>query len=154
MKFILILIAVVLLCFSSLKAQFVIIAPNVGDCDCNGQIDIGDCVFLINYIFNGGPKPLCTGLVVVDTFNYTVYDSTLVKKKSYMVVNKILDWTKIRYSTSPSFVIDRTDDVDLYQKIQHYVTNGITTKADTSYTLEFTLTSIIPGDTSFFTIEY
>jgi hypothetical protein len=153
-KFILIVITVLLLLVSSLKAQFVIVSQTVGDCDCNGQIDIGDCVFLINYIFNGGPKPLCTGLVVVDTFNYTVYDSTLVKKKSYMVVTKMLDWNKIRYSTAPSFVIDRTDDVDLYQRIQHYVTNGVETGVDTSYTMDFKLSNIASGDSSYFIIEY
>lgn len=30
-----------------------------GDVDCNGQINIGDAVFLLNYIFAGGPEPNC-----------------------------------------------------------------------------------------------
>lgn len=28
-----------------------------GDNDCNGQVDIGDAVYLLNYIFAGGPEP-------------------------------------------------------------------------------------------------
>lgn len=36
-----------------------------GDVDCNGQINIGDAVFLLNYIFADGPEPNChkTGMV-------------------------------------------------------------------------------------------
>jgi hypothetical protein len=71
-----------------------------------------------------------------------------------MVVTKMLDWNKIRYSTAPSFVIDRTDDVDLYQRIQHYVTNGVETGVDTSYTMDFKLSNIASGDSSYFIIEY
>lgn len=31
----------------------------IGDCDCSGNIDIDDVVFLMNYVFHGGPTPKC-----------------------------------------------------------------------------------------------
>ncbi|MFH1687797.1 MAG: hypothetical protein ABIE70_09785 [bacterium] len=30
-----------------------------GDVDCNGAVDIADLVFVVNYMFNGGPEPDC-----------------------------------------------------------------------------------------------
>jgi hypothetical protein len=30
---------------------------NVGDANCDGQVDIDDVVYLINFIFAGGPPP-------------------------------------------------------------------------------------------------
>jgi hypothetical protein len=44
--------------------------------------------------------------------------------------------------------------VDLYQRIQHYVTNGVETGVDTSYTMDFKLSNIASGDSSYFIIEY
>ncbi len=38
-----------------------------GDVNCDGQIDISDAVFLINYIFAGGPEPNCgKPLILID----------------------------------------------------------------------------------------
>lgn len=31
----------------------------IGDTNCDGSVDIDDCVFLLNHIFNGGPAPQC-----------------------------------------------------------------------------------------------
>lgn len=31
----------------------------IGDCDCSGNIDIDDVVFLLNFVFHGGPAPKC-----------------------------------------------------------------------------------------------
>ncbi|MFH1335247.1 MAG: dockerin type I domain-containing protein [Candidatus Zixiibacteriota bacterium] len=30
-----------------------------GDCNCDGNVDVGDVVYLINYLFKGGPPPSC-----------------------------------------------------------------------------------------------
>lgn len=48
------------------------IDQSYGDVDCNGQVNIGDAVFLLNYIFADGPEPNChkTGMVepmMIDT---------------------------------------------------------------------------------------
>ena len=37
-------------------------SPNpeeAGDCNCDGKVDVGDVVYLINYLFRGGPPPGC-----------------------------------------------------------------------------------------------
>lgn len=36
---------------------FTMVEPPVGDVDCNGMSNIGDAVYLINWIFKGGPEP-------------------------------------------------------------------------------------------------
>lgn len=60
-----------LLLFAPLHAD-PFVDQSYGDVDCNGQINIGDAVFLLNYIFADGPEPNChkTGMVepmMIDT---------------------------------------------------------------------------------------
>jgi hypothetical protein len=36
--------------------------PDVGDCNCDGIVDIGDVVYLISYLYRGGPPPPATAV--------------------------------------------------------------------------------------------
>lgn len=51
--------------------------PPLGDCDCSGDVDIDDVVYLIAYIFSGGPVPQanpdCQGQVDIDDVVYLIY---------------------------------------------------------------------------------
>jgi hypothetical protein len=59
---------------------FSISPPQVGDLNADGQIEIGDVVYLINYLFREGPAPLfpqvgdadCDGDVTVDDVVYRI----------------------------------------------------------------------------------
>jgi hypothetical protein len=50
--------------------------PPLGDCDCSGDVDIDDVVYLIAYIFSGGPEPQanpdCQGEVDIDDVVYLI----------------------------------------------------------------------------------
>jgi len=50
---------------------------NLGDANCDGKINVGDAVFLINYIFKGGPTPNCpTELPILTTTDVTSVTAT------------------------------------------------------------------------------
>jgi len=50
--------------------------PPLGDCNCSGGVDIDDVVYLIAYIFSGGPEPYanpdCQGVVDIDDVVYLI----------------------------------------------------------------------------------
>jgi hypothetical protein len=50
--------------------------PPLGDCNCSGDVDIDDVVYLIAYIFSGGPEPHanpdCQGEVDIDDVVYLI----------------------------------------------------------------------------------
>ena len=35
------------------------LSPVIGDCNCDGIVDITDLTIIVDYIFNGGPHPNC-----------------------------------------------------------------------------------------------
>lgn len=136
-----------------LYSQAIYITGIPGDLNCSGSVTVGDLTTLVNYIFSAVPLPNCGTVILEDNYGYNVYDSLSVKKKSYVVINKIKDWTKIKHMPSLCLVLDKTDAVDIFQKIQYYSTNGVITRADTSLTFEFKLSNATDRDSSYFVIE-
>ena len=41
----------------NMPSCFSISYPDIGDCNCDGIVDIGDVVYLIGYLYRGGPAP-------------------------------------------------------------------------------------------------
>ncbi|UCB53646.1 MAG: dockerin type I repeat-containing protein [Candidatus Zixiibacteriota bacterium] len=46
----------------NLPSCFSISYPDIGDCNCDGTVDIGDVVYLIGYLYRGGPPPPATAV--------------------------------------------------------------------------------------------
>lgn len=72
-----------------------------GDVDCDGRISIGDCVYLINAIFGGGPWPKdCYGDLLLLWTAVPDYDndSTLTAVAGYVIKSDTLTITDSTWS--------------------------------------------------------
>ena len=46
----------------NMPSCFSILSPDIGDCNCDGVVDIGDVVYLVGYLYRGGPPPPATAV--------------------------------------------------------------------------------------------
>ena len=42
----------------NMPSCFSILSPDIGDCNCDGIVDIGDVVYVLAYLYRGGPPPV------------------------------------------------------------------------------------------------
>lgn len=61
-------------------------APELGDVNGDGGIDIGDAIYLLNYLFKNGPSPVCTPVTVCGDLNLdeTVSLSDIIYLLNYL----------------------------------------------------------------------
>ena len=63
--------SIAILCMGVMLASFTpSLAEVCGDANADSSVNLADAVYVINFVFKGGPAPVCDGLVDIDGNKY------------------------------------------------------------------------------------